>query len=604
MTTPAVAAGNTARRRGLGVVSKEARSVVWDLLDLPVPARRQVIASLGERELSFVLQETLRETGSLYGLWHDAPSGFVEDVLGETMWSLQRQIIDAIPHHKRVAVPAGFGVGKTHISARAVVWFCNVFPVGTGQAVTLAPRFRQVRNQLWPHIRRVVARSGLPGHADMVQYKIPDVHGVDTLVAYGFAAPENDESAMQGIHAQKLLLVVEEAGGIPKGVGEGTNNLLTGDARLFAIGNPPSDDPGSWFETLCEEGWDPDKPDSTTIRIGTDHSPSITGEVTPICRECVPNHDNHRIGDPGKHMPDQEWMDRTIEAYGEDHPYVVSKVFARFPKDAGVRIIPASWVENSMESEEPDGEGYVALRDLGIPEEVRQLTADLTVTLPAETDPYKVKRGAWVRLGVDVAADGGDEFAIYRAVGDMVQHRHTSSGSANSNSVTVAETILGHILAAQRLADTLSTKAPVHVKIDTIGVGWGVVGQLERWGREGKHKATIIPVNVAERPENDDEGAAMRPYLKRDELWLAGRALLQPDPHTRETRLRLRVDRSCAAQLSVPDYTASAGGFIRVESKASMKKRGRNSPDRAEAALLAVYEPGHKKRRNRGILVG
>lgn len=604
MTTVPVQAAHDALAKRAGVKSKEASAVAYSLLNLPVEARRRVIKNLSPRELGFVLLETQRETGSMFGLWVDTPSGFVEDVLGETIWSKQREIIDAIPRNKRTAVPAGFGVGKTWASSRAVLWFTNVYPAGTAQAVTIAPRFRQVRNQLWPHIRKVVKRADLPGHADTVQYKIPDANGVDTIVAYGFSAPENDESAMQGVHSPRLLVVVEEAGGIPKAVGEGTNNLLTGDARLFAIGNPASDDPGSWFESLCEEGWSDHKKGTETITIATPDSPAITGELTPICQDCRPNHDGHRIAD--LHMPDQEWMDRTIDAYGEDHPYVVAKVYARFPKDAGIRVIPASWVDAAAAMEEPAGAGYGPLRDLGIPTELREFGHD-KIAVPGEVDRYVVKRGAWVRLGIDVAADGGDEFAIFRAVGDLVHMRHVSSGAQNHNAVTVAEVALGEILAAERLAKALGTTAPVHVKVDTIGVGWGVVGMLERWGKKGpgqRHTAKIVPVNVAESPENTDEGAAMRPYRKRDELWLSGRLLMQPDKATGETRIRLRVDDRTKAQLAVPAYTNNSAGFVVVESKKSMKSRGRNSPDRAEAALLALYEPGGGHTKRRGILNG
>jgi hypothetical protein len=92
-----------------------------------------------------------------------------------------------------------------------------------------------------------------------------------------------------------------------------------------------------------------------------------------------------------------------------------------------------------------------------------------------------VKRGAWVRLGVDVAADGGDEFAIYRVGGDMVHHRHHSSGAVNANAVDVAERVLEEINRAEKLAAALGSKAAVRVKVDTIGVGWGVVGMLQRW---------------------------------------------------------------------------------------------------------------------------
>jgi hypothetical protein len=64
----------------------------------------------------------------------------------------------------------------------------------------------------------------------------------------------------------------------------------------------------------------------------------------------------------------------------------------------------------------------------------------------------------------------------------------------------------------------------VIVKVDAIGLGWGVVGLLEAWGREGLHGARIVGVNVAERAL--DPG---RFRNQRAEMWWNGRQLLQPD---------------------------------------------------------------------------
>ncbi|MGA5134398.1 hypothetical protein ACPCTO_31855 [Streptomyces olivoreticuli] len=570
-----------------GVVSRDAANVADILLRLSPTERRNAFKHhLTGRERAVVMTEVERATGSLYGLWRDSPSGFVEDVLGESLWSKQRAVLDAIVDHKRVAVPAGFGVGKTHLAARAAVWFTNVYPVGTALCITTATRFRQVQRQLWPHIRKVVPRAGLPGACDTVQYKMPDPYGNDFVAAYGFSAPPNDEAAMQGIHMPNLLLIVDEAGGIAPMIGHGTNNLLTGGhAAMLAIGNPAMDDPASWFEELCIEGDDPSEPTTVTIPISSLDSPAITGEHAPFCTDCPEGVARHSLAD---HMPDQDWVDRTIRSYGEDHPYVIAKVFARFPKGGGGIVIPPSWVEAAISYEDPTGDGWHRLCNLGLEDETAQHT---------------VREGAWVRLGVDVAADGGDEFTVYRAVGDAIEFRHASAGAANDNQVSVAEVVLEEIHAAQRLADALNSPHPVRVKVDQNGIGHGVVSMLERWAETGRHHAQIVGVMVSESPSQDDPGAVMRPWRKRDEMWLATRSLLQPDPSSGRGRLRLHVDKKAAAQLSTPKLLSTTSGYTQIESKKAMKSRGMKSPDRAEAVLLALYEPEplHKPRR-RGLL--
>ncbi|MFK0159190.1 hypothetical protein ACIQVK_44855 [Streptomyces sp. NPDC090493] len=575
------------RARRPGVISRDASNVADILLRASVAARRHAFKhEISARERPYVMREVERATGSMYGLWHDSPSGFIEDVLGESIWSRQREIVDAVPFHKRTAVPAGFGVGKTWIAGRLVAWAGSVNAPGTMVIVTTATRFRQVRNQLWPHIRKVVARAGLPGYCDTTQWKIPDQWGNDVIVAYGFTAPENDEAAMQGIHGTpKLLIVVDEAGGIARMIGNGTNNLLTGDARMLAIGNPAMDDPRSWFEGLCEEGEDPEERGTVTIPIATFASPAITKERVPYCNDCPDGVPPHSLA---IHLPDQEWIDRTIREYGPDHPYVIAKVHAKFPKGGGGLTIPVTWVEAAQTSDDPTGPGWRRLCDLGIEK---------------ETATHTVKDGAWVRLGVDVAADGGDEFVISRIVGDVIETRYCSSGTINDDQVLLAEKVLEEIKAAQLVADAIGSPHAVRVKVDQNGIGHGVTSMLKRWADTGRHQAQIIGVMVSESPEQDDPGAQMRPYRKRDEMWLATRGLLQPDPSTGLGRLRLRVDRQTGIQLSTPRLGSNSAGYSVVESKKAMKQRGMKSPDRADAALLTVYEPEPiNPRRRRGLL--
>ncbi|MEU9737235.1 hypothetical protein [Streptomyces sp. NPDC048002] len=55
--------------------------------------------------------------------------------------------------------------------------------------------------------------------------------------------------------------------------------------------------------------------------------------------------------------------------------------------------------------------------------------------------------------------------------------------------------------------------------------------------------------------------------------------------------------------LSTARLGSNSAGYSVVESKKKMKQRGMKSPDRADAALLAVYEPGPiNAPRRRGLL--
>ena len=249
-----------------------------------------------------------------------------------------------------------------------------------------------------------------------------------------------------------------------------------------------------------------------------------------------------------KHLVDEQWVNDVISEFGEDSPFVEARVLARFPRATANKVIPFGWCEKAVSNDDP-------------------------------------LAGSIIRLGVDIAADGGDEFAIARADGYRVSLVHRSSGKANENAVDVANVVLGHIREAEGVHESLGINDRVKVKLDTIGVGWGVVSILQKWGEEGKHRSTIVPVNVSERAKDPEKFRNVRA-----ELWWNGRALLQPDSTGRQN-VRLDVDRKILSQLAGPMFKADSAGRIQIEAKMEMKRRGVSSPDRAEAVLLALYEP-------------
>jgi hypothetical protein len=55
--------------------------------------------------------------------------------------------------------------------------------------------------------------------------------------------------------------------------------------------------------------------------------------------------------------------------------------------------------------------------------------------------------------------------------------------------------------------------------------------------------------------------------------------------------VRLDVDRKVLLQMALPDYLSDSSGRIKIISKADLRRTGRGSPDRAEAILLALYDP-------------
>jgi hypothetical protein len=487
------------------------------LHELPDERRLWVLSRLSAEERA-VLARSIDGEGIWARYRHD-PVGFVTEALGEQAWSKQVQILQSLRDNRRTAVPACHAPGKSHIAARAIAWWVAVHPADKVRVVTTATTFRQVKSILWPHIRGIVHQHHLPGEVLTTEWKIGQ-----TIVADGFSPADHNESAVQGIHAENLLIVVDEAGGISNTIGQALEALMTGgNTRLLLLGNPPTDRVGSWFERCCNSDL------YNTIPIPASETPNFTGE---------------KVGSWARNLVDPRWVEEVTQAFGSDSPFVQARVHARFPRSVSSAVIPIDWIEQAMDLESDEGV---------------------------------------IRLGVDVAADGGDEFAIAEIDGMTARILHTSRG--NTSPVEVAGRVLEHIEIAQATHEKRGIADPVRVKIDAIGVGWGVAGLLQEWGSEGRHGAVIVPVNVAMAAYDREQFAN-----QRAEMWWAMREALQPDEEGGQD-LALEIDHRTVQQLAAPSYRSNSSGRILIESKADMAKRGVGSPDRAEAVLLALFEP-------------
>ena len=98
----------------------------------------------------------------------DDPTRFAEVMLGDAVWSKQREILQSVARYPRTAVKACHASGKTFTAAEVVLWWITCRPEAV--AVTTAPTWTQVERLLWGEIRHAVSRSkieypkpGIPG---------------------------------------------------------------------------------------------------------------------------------------------------------------------------------------------------------------------------------------------------------------------------------------------------------------------------------------------------------------------------------------------------------------------------------------------------------
>ena len=247
------------------------------------------------------------------------PAGWVDNRLGEFFWSKQVEIARSVVANRRTAVKSCHGVGKSFSAARFIAWWLDVHPPGEAFVVSTAPTDKQVEAVLWREVNKAAKKADPPfmGRVLTKEWKLGN-----ELIAYGRKPADHDPTAFQGIHALYVLVILDEACGIPKELWLAANSLASNEnSRILAIGNP--DDPGAHFAEVCKpgSGWH-------VIQISAFDSPNFTGEeVPPNLRPLLVS---------------QTYVDEMAHDCGEDSGVYLSKVLGDFPEDTedGVVRIP------------------------------------------------------------------------------------------------------------------------------------------------------------------------------------------------------------------------------------------------------------------------
>jgi hypothetical protein len=451
-------------------------------------------------------------------LLHD-PAGWTKLRLGEELWSKEREIIESIHKHRRTAVPSCHESGKSYLASRAMAHWIDCHPPGEAFVVSTADTDSQVKAVLWRELRKaatIAKRRGkpFPGRMNLGEWYLTE--NGDELVAFGRKAADTDPSAFQGIHARYVLVVIDEACGVPKALWDAADSLIANeDSRMLAIGNP--DDSTSYFAEVCKpgSGWN-------VIPIDAYQTPNFTGEWVP--KEVRPL------------LISKLWVEEKAKVWGENSPLFLAKVRGQFPESADDGVVRLSSVRHCQLGE---------VEDDGVP----------------------------VELGVDVG--GGGDYSVIR------ERRGMKPGRVWRDHQPDTMTVVG--LTVRAIAATGASS----VKVDVIGIGWGVADRLEELRRDGAHKARVVRVNVGEASTEPKRFPKLRDQI----WWEVGRQLTEDGAWDLSEE-----DDDVIAQLIAPKYSIDSAGRVKVEPKEETRARIGRSPDDADALLLAYYSPAAKRR--------
>lgn len=420
------------------------------------------------------------------------PVGFVKDVFRVSPDPWQCDLLNAISSgERRISVRSGHGVGKSTAAAWASVWFLMTrYPV---KVVITAPTSAQLFDALYAEIKSWFQAMPI-GLRDLFEVKSERVELVSSpsecFISVRTSRAEQPE-ALQGVHSKNVMLIADEASGVPEQVFEAASGSMSGhNAVTLLFGNPVRSS-GFFYDTHQPES------DWRKFHVSCIDSP-----------RCSP-----------------DYIAEMRSRYGEDSNAFRIRVLGEFPLADDDTVIPMELIQMAT---------------------MREIT-------PSPMAP--------VIWGLDVARYGNDSSCLVKRKGSTVVEAPRVWRGFDTMQLVGA--------VVHEYEGTPEKNRPAEILVDVIGLGSGVADRL----RELQLPAAGI--NVSEAPAMKGKYINLRSQLWDDaKTWFASRDCVIP----RDERL--------IGELAMVRYSFNSSGKLQVESKDQIRKRGRKSPDVADAFVL------------------
>jgi phage terminase large subunit len=452
--------------------------------------------------------QALRDYVALRELWRANLSLYVEQRFAAVPTSQQAKILEAIlPPGSKVSVRSGHLTGKSAAAAWYIYWFVETHDFA--RVVCTAPTSHQLREVLWGELSkwRRAADEQSATRRDHPDFWLSNLFTLTTESLYDPGAREwgalartarkENPEALQGLHAEHICYIVDEASGVPEEIFEAAEgSLASHNARVLLLGNPTRTS-GTFYQSHHAS-----RSDYTTLHFRSQDSTLPTA--------------------------DPDYRPRLVRRWGEGSNVVRIRADGEFPRQEDDVLI-------SLELTEP-------------------------CTMREPRPGFGPRR-----LGVDVAWKGADRTTLVLRHGAVVDH--LAIYAKDDTMVTV-----GHIM------QILESWAVDEIYVDVVGLGAGVHNRLDELRREGRHRCTVIAVNVAEKAPPTYAPTDARGYRLRDHLWLEMKRWLQEDEPVFCAPDRTACE-DLAGELASVAFQPNSQGLIVIEDKERMRKRLGHSPD-------------------------
>lgn len=176
----------------------------------------------------------------LRSIWRRDPVYFCIHALGMSPTNQQVDLMRAVVDNKFIACKSGHGTGKSTALAALIWWFLICFD--DAQVPCTAPSAPQLKDVLWARISEL--KAGLPPFIgeqwEVIEGRVKHVEKKHSF-AVARTTKMNQTDALQGFHADNLLIAVDEACGVAEDVFMPVLGALTstsGNNKIVLIGNP------------------------------------------------------------------------------------------------------------------------------------------------------------------------------------------------------------------------------------------------------------------------------------------------------------------------------------------------------------------------------
>jgi len=255
-------------------------------------------------------------------------AGFANDCISwrekEYPTDYQLEGMRRLVKYKRFSLRGPHGLGKTMFAAIAVLWFALTRDGEDWKIPTLASAWRQVSKFLWPEIRKWSRRLkwGVIGRNPFNENRELLTLSLKLSTGEAFAMASNDESLIEGAHADNILYLFDESKSIPDATWDAAEGAMstTGECYWLAV-STPGEPIGRFFDIHSKKGgyedWDALK---VTLEMAIK-----AGRI------------------------DRDWAKNRARQWGKDSAVYINRVKGDFAESDEDSVISLAWIERSNE---------------------------------------------------------------------------------------------------------------------------------------------------------------------------------------------------------------------------------------------------------------